>query len=65
MPSLTTYVMTLPILRKMEKKLGKKLRCRICGEPIQPGDEVTSAPRGGGRKNFYIYHQKCFKKTLH
>ena len=65
MPSLTIYVMRYSLLRRMEKRLGEELRCRLCGKPIQPGDEVVSAPCGGGRKNFYIYHKECFEQTLH
>ena len=65
MPSYHTYIMCLPVLRKLEKHLGDKPRCRLCGEPIQIGDEVVSFPAVGQRVNHYLYHRDCFEKTLH
>jgi len=65
MPSYHIYVMCFPIFRKLEKHLGDKPRCRLCGKPIQIGDEVVSFPAVGSRVKHYIYHRSCFEKTLH
>ncbi|RJS90884.1 hypothetical protein CW705_04915 [Candidatus Bathyarchaeota archaeon] len=64
MPSFHVYVMQMCIFNKIVKNSGLP-RCRLCGEPVQIGDEVVSFPAVGTRIKHYLYHRECFEKTLH
>jgi len=55
------YVMRKSVLTGLSTRHGS-IHCRVCGEPIEEGEEVVS--KSTSRNNVKLSHRDCWEKLF-
>jgi len=61
MPSTTCYLMRKSVLTGLNRRHGR-IRCKVCCEPIEKGEQVISKAHGG--HGVKLYHEGCYESLF-